>query len=321
MDDINDKECVAVSLGDHKETALYFNKIYPIHSLFDVPKEIICNVDHWILRDFQVFRNLLPEEYTDVETRRKIALSVPKNERQVVFMDKYYNEIDLGEGADEFNEGMRNAVVSMMMNVTMEDVANVYVGFLNNLPDVRAGLIPVYSDYGAYYSGARLDSQKIPELSIITIKLSKLNIVDVSNASWEQIIDFKKDKESALKLMRFKNFILKNYEGKTTSFIKDDIAIKIEEYEKITKKHGFELKTSCIETILNAPSFLAATGLFLAGEGLGIPSTEVVAVASKVALDIGKIAIEIAKNRISLQQTKNGHPLAYIFSANENLNL
>jgi hypothetical protein len=146
-----------------------------------------------------------------------------------------------------------------------------------------------------------------------------LELINIENATWKQIIEVRKDSESMMKLRKLVHFYSANYDGKDAKFIEDDISIKLYEYDKAVKKWGFETTTSSAGIILNSKSLLATAGFSLASILGGSHSLALVLVSGGAFIEIGKIALHIAEKNFEKKQLQETHDLSYLISANEKL--
>lgn len=64
------------------------------------------------------------------------------------------------------------------------------------------------------------------------VSLIGLSLIDTDEASWDQIIEFRKDKKSQMALRRLRIFFDKEYAGKSRHFIENDILMRLEAYNK-----------------------------------------------------------------------------------------
>lgn len=150
----------------------------------------------------------------------------------------------------------------------------------------------------------------------ITVTLANLPIVNVTNTSWEQIVEFRKDGESAKALQRMRVFLYETCQDKSRSYIENKINTELDNYHNAVNKHGFDLLTGSLTTLIDSHNIIAASATVVAGALIGGP---LVGITSGVALEIGKFAIEVARNRHALRELKRDHPLAYIIKAQEEL--
>lgn len=143
-----------------------------------------------------------------------------------------------------------------------------------------------------------------------SITLSKLNLIDTSQAEWRQIIELRKDIESHRKLARLRLFIHKNYANCSFAYIEDDLSQRLEEYERVTKKFGFKTMLSSLSLLLDSKALHASAG---AGLVVGLFGGPLAGLSAAAAIEIGKIAVNIAEKHHDLRDWQSGHELAFIF--------
>lgn len=161
------------------------------------------------------------------------------------------------------------------------------------------------------YSTGTVGSQCDP-----SITLSKLNLIDTSQAEWRQIIEVRKDTDSHRKLARLRLFIHKNYADCSFAYIEDDLSQRLEEYERVTKKFGLRTTLSSLSLLLDAKALQASAG---AGLIAGLFGGPFVGLSAAVTIEIGKIAVNIAEKHHELRDWQAGHELAFIFDAQKAL--
>ena len=165
-------------------------------------------------------------------------------------------------------------------------------------------------------SNARSLKNQNASVADITITLSNLKIVNVANTSWEQIVEFRKDEESAKALQRLRVFLYETCKDKSTAYIEDKINTELDNYHIAVNKHGFELLTGSLTTLIDSRNIIAASATVMAGALVGTP---LIGITSAVALEIGKLAIQISRDLHTMRELKRDHPLAYIIKAQEEL--
>lgn len=143
-----------------------------------------------------------------------------------------------------------------------------------------------------------------------SITLSKLNLIDASQAEWRQIIELRKDIESHRKLARLRLFIHKNYVDCSFSYIEDDLSQRIEDYERVTRKFGLKTTLSSLSLLLDAKALQASAG---AGLVAGLFGGPLVGLSAAAAIEIGKIAVNLAEKHHDFKDWQSGHELAFIF--------
>ena len=156
-------------------------------------------------------------------------------------------------------------------------------------------------------------------LSDVTITLARMPLIDMSKASWEQILEFRNNPLSIGKLRRLRLFLYDNYSGKSSQYIQDAMLRDIEAYMSCCIEHGFEFKTGVLSTILDSKTLLTTGIITLVAFLFGGPSTGCITAAIGSSIEIGKVLLTIADKKHSLAQVKDSHPLAYIIEAADSL--
>jgi hypothetical protein len=145
----------------------------------------------------------------------------------------------------------------------------------------------------------------------ITTIISGIELIDTSKASWEQILEYRKDDNAKTKLRNLRNFLQTNYEGKSLSFIEDDLGKRINDYKNTAKEYGFETVMSVLTCISNSKSLVAYCSTSLLAVLIGAP---VVAAALSVGVfqELLKIGIEVVNKRHALNLFGRDSDIAYI---------
>ncbi len=156
-------------------------------------------------------------------------------------------------------------------------------------------------------------------LSDYRLTLVDVGLIDTSNASWDQIFVFREDKEAQYKLNRLRRFFSKNYDGKSRTFIEDDLQTRLEEHESVARKFGFETKTMMLEAVVSSKWLQGS----LAGAGLaalcGHNAAALMSGFTGLLFEAGNTAVKIARQKFQFKETIAQHPLGYIIAANESL--
>ena len=61
---------------------------------------------------------------------------------------------------------------------------------------------------------------------------ANIPLIDTSKASWEQILERRKDTRALRKLRKLKMFLQDNYQGKDKDYIEDDLAMRLDKYSR-----------------------------------------------------------------------------------------
>jgi len=153
----------------------------------------------------------------------------------------------------------------------------------------------------------------------MTLTLSKIQLIDISKACWEQIIELRKDSESMKKIRNLRLFLHSNYKDKNRAFIEDDINKRLDQYSKACKDHGFETITSSISAVFNSKNLQTTVAASVAAAVLGEPIVVAGTILSGLCIEIGKFALTLSKKQHAFNKLKNDHDLAYIIEAKNRL--
>jgi len=152
------------------------------------------------------------------------------------------------------------------------------------------------------------------ETAYINVSLKGIELINSKKATWDQIMELRSDKTAHNSLRNLRLFIYENYTGKPTAYIYDDISKRLDDYENVAQKHGFELKTSVLSTLLDSKSIQASLA---AGLAVGLFSGAELGLSAACAVELGKGSLEIAKQLHGIKSFKHNHDLAYLIRAKE----
>lgn len=108
----------------------------------------------------------------------------------------------------------------------------------------EADIIPVFSK--SFY-------QKESKEYINTFVINNIPEIVEDSLSWEQVIDFKEDKQSINKIRNLKNWMI-GLDGKSNSEIQEKIEKAIEDYKDSIRKHGIRTRMGAITTLMSTTS-------------------------------------------------------------------
>jgi len=148
------------------------------------------------------------------------------------------------------------------------------------------------------------------------LSLTNLELIDVKQASWDQIIEVRNDSDSRKKLQRLRVFLANNYSNKSSSYIEDDISKGLEDYSIACKKHGFDTVVSSLSIMLDSKNIQSVAA---AGIGAAFFGGPMVGLSSVAALELGKFAIEFSKQRRTMLDWQATHNLAYLVDVKSQL--
>ena len=149
--------------------------------------------------------------------------------------------------------------------------------------------------------------------------LCSAHLIDVSSASWDKIIEFRKDKLARAGLLRFRKFFYDSFTGKTHSYIQEELERLKFDYDEAAKKHGFELTKQSITSILSARA-IGGGGLmgFVASQA-GLGPASMIAAAAPIVAEFGIFAFQLYGNKHSRSEFQASHPISYLTKLEDEL--
>lgn len=154
--------------------------------------------------------------------------------------------------------------------------------------------------------------------SVLVAALTNLGIINEESLDWQQVIEFRSDREARGKLQRFRQWAEMEMEGRTASEIADEIGLRVEDYKWSLKKHGIETILGALSTTLDSS---VLTGAAAAGGVVGAAAGAGVGSLVGAAILIGKIAVEVSRRRLDLAATsRTADPaVSYVLEAQTKL--
>lgn len=133
--------------------------------------------------------------------------------------------------------------------------------------------------------------------------LSNIEIVDEDNVSWEQVLEFRKDKEVCNKYRRFLHWLDKEMVGKSQAFIEDEVSQKLQDYEQALKKHGIRTILGTIQETLDGKYLLGAAG---AAAPFALAGDPVLGALAGAGLIVGKVVVKLIQTKLDFEDVERG---------------
>jgi hypothetical protein len=141
------------------------------------------------------------------------------------------------------------------------------------------------------------------EHQVIVATLSNVGIVEEEQLTWEQVLEFRRDEETHAKYKRFLHWLDKEMVGKSQSFIQDQIALRLEDYERALKKHGIKTVVGTIQEALDGKYLLGATG---AGAPFTLAGHPVLGALVAGGLIVGKVGVRLIETKLDFDDVERG---------------
>jgi len=216
----------ALSLGSTKEAALYFDHVVPVSIAFEfLGKDLDDLRDEEIQDDAHAMAALAPEGL-----RTNSDYNGRMRSLQLLWTEFFLALLDHPE-------------------TSQMTIAGAQTTFSTTLKDLKAALTELTERFGlanapvvcpaAMLSGP--STTEYPEsVEDVALTLSRLRMIDISKASWKQVVELRKDANARQKLRRLRLFAADNYSGKNLAYIEDDLSRRIYDYEEEARRWGFE---------------------------------------------------------------------------------
>ncbi len=155
-----------------------------------------------------------------------------------------------------------------------------------------------------------------PASDDVTITLCNLELVDTSKASWEQVLEIRRDVESIRKLRNLRLFIYANYSDKPKSFIEDDLGRRCDDYRQACHDHALQTCLSALSATFSAKNLMASVAAGISAAFFGSPLS---GIGTAAAIELAQLSIEVAKGYAAYAKLKRDHEMAYIVDVKKRL--
>jgi hypothetical protein len=155
---------------------------------------------------------------------------------------------------------------------------------------------PVYettTDYNAEYRAG--------EYEVLVGVLQNVSIPVESELSWEQILELRADDTARRKVRRLKHWLDGNMLGRPPSYITEEIAIRLEQYDSALRKHGIRTVLGALTAALDAK---VVAGGAAAVASLSYAADPKAAMFAGGAIIVGTAAVHLARSLLDLESTR-----------------
>lgn len=153
---------------------------------------------------------------------------------------------------------------------------------------------------------------------ILTAAISNIAMVDENSLDWQQIIEFRKDSETRKKYRRFVRWVDTEMKEKAPEEIEDLIAIRLDDYQWVLKKHGIKVSLGTLSCLLD-PKFVGAVSATVAATA--VAGGGVWAALAGASLAVGQAVVSFGTALIDGldQRRKDNYEVAYIHEVHKRL--
>jgi len=153
---------------------------------------------------------------------------------------------------------------------------------------------------------------------ILMAAIADIKLVEESELSWEQVMEFRRDSDARIKYRRLVRWLDNELQSKPAEEVQELIAFRLDDYEWAIKKHGFKAALGSMSCLID-PKFLgaASAGVIaatLAGGGNWAALTAMMLVVGRALITFGTTYIDgIADRRAS------NYEIAYVHEIRKRL--
>jgi hypothetical protein len=170
------------------------------------------------------------------------------------------------------------------------------------------------------YGHALPNDLRPPMNDALEVNVHNLKMVVGDSAEWRQVKEARSDAEAIQKIRNLRHLFLKEYKDLTSAEeIRDDIDRRIEEYERACRKHGFEMRSTFISSLLDTSSLLGIAAAAAAGVLVGGPVIPTVAAVIGAVMHTGKVSIDLRAKNYAFEADMSREAIAYVVDARRNI--
>jgi hypothetical protein len=139
--------------------------------------------------------------------------------------------------------------------------------------------------------------------SIVAVALSNLEVVSEDDLTWEQVLEFRKDRDAKEKYRRFLHWLDRDMIGRSQAYIEDEIALRLGDYKAALKKHGIRTLVGTIEEVLDGKYLIGVASITGSMTLAGHPTLGGLAGAGLV---VGKVGVKLVENLLDFDDAERG---------------
>lgn len=278
-------ETAIVSLTNSKVASLFFDRVWSFGKL-PSSVQLYCGQEleqelYWWVTFKLAVENLASYQVDDVMKEKLYRLSEGLLQHFVNVVRKR-QILSVGDSAEVFLKKTERTITNILHAEAGIAVPELY---------------DAQSNYERQYEAGKE--------AILVASLSNLRIVDEGQLQWDQVLEFRKDRDARRKFRRVLHWLDRDMVGKSQAFVQDEISAKLEDYAWAIKKHGLKTAIGTLTCLLSSKSLLMTAGSAAAAGMLGGPLGAFMGAAGTL---VGKYALSIAERLVELEDYKRSNP-------------
>ena len=306
-----------ICFGDIKQAALYFDQVFPPMRANQLPRDVMQNLflgpdtppvtgalEHVVVE--RTLNDMLFGKAISMDIQDGALIKmIPAEDAETILVSVQ------GVPGDERNDQVRALLLAALYRDNQP------------IPFANQPAQKVIKDYWSKL--ASNPSVILPECLLraperqevqndITVQFAALPLVDTTRASWEQILEIRRDRDAFKRLRDLRLFFHTSYLNRSRSYIEDDLARRLDNYERTARQYGFDTALTNLSNVIGSglvQTTAAATLAFaVTGEKLAIATG--IAAAVFASFELAKVGIQILRGHHDLRKLRENHELAYI---------
>jgi hypothetical protein len=279
-------ESAAVAISKRKTAALVYERVWS-----DADTEMPRDIRLWGGTDYELDRALTGIVGAIAVQQFGIALPNPFM-RALVDLEKRHAA---AKSADEYFTNTNRTIADLLASTH------------------GISAVPVYNS-----AASRDREYRVGDTDVIVAVISDLRIPDEWHLTWDQVVDFRRDRNAKAAFRRLTHWLDTEMIGRSWTYIHDEIAIRLEAYEKAMSKHGIHCVLGSLAASFDAKALAAGAVAATSAVFAGYPTLGLLAGGSFV---LGKASVDIARvllsTRDALDETQQ--EIAFVIQAKEKL--
>jgi hypothetical protein len=162
--------------------------------------------------------------------------------------------------------------------------------------DLGLRAVPVYDSAAACEADYGVGSS-----DVLVAALDGLAIIKEGDLTWEQVVEFRSDLDAKAKLRRLRHWLDSTMVGKPVSFVRDELAIRLDDYDWALRKHGIKTATGVVTDFLD-PKFLASVAGSYAG--MALAGAEFWAAVGATGALLGRLTVSVTTRLLDLKDLR-----------------
>jgi len=149
----------------------------------------------------------------------------------------------------------------------------------------------------------KVETWPMQSREVVVATLSDLQLVHEESLEWNQVLQFRSDQEARRKYLRLLHWLDSEMLGKSLSFIQDEMAARIEDYEWAIRKHGIRSTLGTLQEVLDGKFLVGAS---VVSGSLALSGHPVLGALAGTGLVIGKATVSLAGKMLDIADAERG---------------